>query len=368
MFDRVLDAEWLVPKKEGLGDGYEYLRACAAIGARISTAVERFECGLLLMYARGGAYATGEVQFYRPNDIMGAVTVKGGSRVTTSRGGRSFITTDDAVFGSSDLVATAPVRAVAQGWEWNTTGVRMTLGGETLPGDIDTCVTLYLDPPYGDPSIRVEQIADTTGGAAPMLDLDGRDLGFPRYQGEDDAAYSVRLRTLVDTVSPAALRRAINRVFGRYGHTGVLVEVHELNNFLDAPNVVFGPPVPFDAQELFYDDTRTIVPPIRNRVTEWRQDRAAFIVVWPLLGSITDRAWYFDDTADLPIERVAPDTQGLRAVQATDVPDNFDEAFGLIGFYDGFDAGHDALYAALHGTLNATRAAGVAVYYEFEEK
>jgi len=139
MMDRIMDPAWIGPLKVYPDSGYEILEAQSAIGARVSTAIQRLEAGNIIMYATGGSLATTTVEFSRPNANYGPVTIRAGTVVTTSNGGRDFVTQADAVFGFFDVgPVTVPVTAVAPSWQWNVKGEVITAGGESIPGEIDT--------------------------------------------------------------------------------------------------------------------------------------------------------------------------------------------------------------------------------------
>jgi len=143
LFDRIFPESYLVPIKVTPQSGYELFQTFAKIGERVSQAIEHLECGSLIIFSEGGSYATVDVELYRASASFGAVTVKAGSIVTTSRGARDFLTLEDASFGPLDVgPVTVPVRAIAQGWEWNVPGQVTTPRGEVLPGEIDTCKRL----------------------------------------------------------------------------------------------------------------------------------------------------------------------------------------------------------------------------------
>lgn len=80
-----------------------------------------------------------------------------------------------------------------------------------------------------------------TGGATAMLDHAGYERGIGRSPGESDDLYRERIVQLPDTVSPNAIKRAMNRVLAPYGIEGCLREPGELETFqglfYDTPNL-----------------------------------------------------------------------------------------------------------------------------------
>lgn len=373
LFDRILPDAYVGPLKTNRNSGYEILQGAAQVAARASLAVERLECGSIIVFAEGGSYATGTVELYRATTAGGAVTVSAGSVVTTSRGGRDFVTTADAVFGPGDLSVSVAVRSIAPGWEWNVPGVRVTASGLTLAGEIDTCKRLLEVPAYGDPTIQVRQALDTSGGAAPMLDGLGEDRGLPRQVAESDAAYRYRIRTLPDTVSPAALRRAATGVLQPLGLAFDMIETWQVDyqTCWDAPSPNPGTPtyqaVPptnpaFDNTTFVYDDPRPAYP-FKNRWLDEVEFRGAVIFVVPPFGPVLDVGMAYDDHAsDTPAAFYGP--LGRRATTAFDVPFGLAAALGLQGCYDGFDLGTAGTYTQLWNTLQATKMGGVATILE----
>jgi hypothetical protein len=389
LYDRLLPRDYIGPLQVNadVGSGYELLAGFAALGARLSLAVNRVENGSLTLYAAGGARATGLVEFYRPTDAAGEGTVLAGTVVTTSKGDRRFTTTQDAVFGPTDLGPVAvPVLSIAEGWEYNVPGQGISKGGEVLPGDIDTVLiarqsTPTESPAFWDASVKVRNIVATTGGRPPMLDGLGADRGVVRQPGESDTDYRYRVRTLPDTVSPAAIRRFLTTLFARYGLTFDLVETWEKDyqTCWDYPSSNAGTPTyyggPLPAwlapwEEVFvYDWPDPADPgsvPISNRWLDSVEMRAAFIVGVPLLAALEDVGMAYDDTAVTPADRttVQGSVTGRRAVSAYDVPATLDSAFGPQGGYDGFDLPRQAFYRALYLGLQAIKAAGVTAAVE----
>jgi hypothetical protein len=366
LYDRAYDPEYLRPLKVTPNSGYEIYQAFGKVFERVSLAIERFECGSFVIFAEGGEYATGTVEFYRLDASHGAVVVKAGTVVTTSRGARDFITLEDATFGALDLgpVAVA-VRAVAQGWEWNVPGEVVTQRGELLPGEIDTCKRLIEEPAYGDPTIQVRQILATAGGRAPMLDGLGVDRGLPRIAGESDAAYRFRLRQLPDTISPDAMHRLIRGQLDRYGLGYQFIETWDITyqTCWDAPAGVIALNPDYNPNLFCFDDPRDPTP-FCNRWLDEIEHRGAFVVVVPEMPAIRDVGLAYDDTAATPA--ALETTFGARAINGYDVPGTLSTAFGLQGGYDGFDLPRNAVYFGLWQALQQIKAAGVAAIVELK--
>lgn len=75
-----------------------------------------------------------------------------------------------------------------------------------------------------DPAISVANVSPTTGGRPAILDQMAEDMGLTRQTGEPDAHLASRMRILPDTVSPAAIQRALSAILGPYGATGTVQE------------------------------------------------------------------------------------------------------------------------------------------------
>jgi hypothetical protein len=364
LFERVIDPNYLAPKKLTPGTGYELFQSFAAVFARASQAFQNVEIGNLILWAKGGAYATGTVEFYRDSTAHGAVTVKAGTIVKCSRTGREFVTTADCSLGVGPgvpLAMPASVRAVAQSWQWNVPGPVTRPSGEVLPGEIDTIEAFSQDPPFGDPTIRVRQTSDMAGGRFPMLDALALDMGFRRNTGESDESLRNRVRALPDAVTYAAILKLLNRFFGQFAWTRRftfdLIETWEkrYQTCYDWPSGMSGP-------VFVYDDPRAN-PPFRNRWLDSVEQERAFIVVAPRYPALAERGLVYDDPAAsvAALATVGVDG-GFRSVPAYDMPIGYRPT--TTGCYDGWDTAARAIYAGLWQMLQKARAAGYAAILE----
>lgn len=364
LFDRLFPESYLEPLKSP-GPGYELYQAAAQVGARVSLAADRVDQCAYIFTAPTGSFATVNVLFSRQVNTAGDVTVKAGTVVVTSKGDRRFATTADAVFSGGALgPISAPARAVAMGYEYNVRGQRTAADGEILPGEIDTVLELFEDPVFGDPTIVVSQVDDATGGAPAALGQHGFDRGLPQRPGEDPEAYRARIRRLPDVVTPAAIRRAIDAVFLRYGVVPTLIETWEptYQTCWDAPTQPVGE---LDPDLFVYDDPRPN-PPFRNRWLDEVDFRAAFIVVVPALLPLQDYGFCYDDPGTQPgdFNQDVGSVHGMRAASAYDVADTF--TIELQPCYDGPDLQLQAVYLGLFELLQEIKAAGVSAVVELE--
>jgi hypothetical protein len=281
LLDRILPEDYLAPLKDP-GPGYEILQAFAAQFARVSQANEAAGRDAQIITAASGAKASGVVLLSRPSPHPDGltVTVKAGSVVTTSVGGRDFVTSAPVTFAPADLGPfSVGVVAVSIGYEWNVRGETVTAAGDVIPGDIDTVKVLLETPDYGDITIRVSQVAPTVGGTDAALDALGADRGVTRQTGESDTAYRGRLRSLPDTVSPDALRRTIDSILGPAGVAYDFIETFEqqYQECYDAPSTPI-PGSPFDPNLFTYDDPR-YPEPFKNRWLDDSDFRGAVVIV-----------------------------------------------------------------------------------------
>lgn len=298
-------------------------------------------------------------------EVSRTVIVKAGTVLTTSKGGRDFLTTDDVTFLPYDLGPfNVPVVAVSVGYEWNVPGQVIAADGEALPGEIDTVKSLVEDPPLGDPSIKVSQLSPTAGGQDAALDALGSDRGIARNIGEDVEPYRNRVRFLPDTISPDALKRAIDNILRPVGATFEFIETFDITyqTAWDGPNTVI-PPSAYNPNLFCYDDPDVEGIPFRNRWLDESDYRGGVIVIVPNIQPLQDVGMTYDDSAMNISELVSTETGGMRAICAYDVPSDF--GFGVLqGGYDGFDLPKQSLYKGLFDSLQNSKPAGVSVAVE----
>jgi hypothetical protein len=337
------------------GSGYELLQAFGAMFEVASLAVGQLQCLATLAYSSGGEYARASVMFYRTSLASGTFTVKAGTVVKTSATNRGYQTTYDFTFGSSDWTKTVLVQSLGQDQDYNVRGPVVTSDGTVLPGEIDTVTLPIMNPPYAEPGISVQQVADAYGGCPPALDQLGADRGIPRVAGESDANYKKRARALPDTVSPAAIRRHLDAIFYPQSLNYDLIETWEnrYQSCWNAPiggpgNAVFGTLVNFA-----FNDTST-----ERFVPRWMGEvdhRSAMVVVVPNFPVLEERGMAFNDPA------LTPDKK--RAVSAWNSP--VPDSFSLSGAWNADDdvgpLARSTFLHALWDLLRSIKAAGVNV-------
>lgn len=356
LFSRFLESDYIEQLKNSPNSGYEIFQAAAIVGERISQAVNHLEQASILNYAHLGDYAEGVVEFYRLDSSYGAVTVGKGTVVTTSSGGRDFVTLTDAVFGAVVLgpIAVA-VRAVAQGWEWNLPGQRTYSNGQITQGSIDTIKTIVQVDAQGnatfvDPSIKVQQISDTSGGKAPTLEGYARNKNIFAQGGESEDALRARVLQVPDTISPDAFSRALTTFFGRFpGANFELVETFD-------PDFQTAYDAPMESNVFTFDDPRVASPLLNVLLDEIIENGCTFVVV-PALQCVSEYGLVCDDPA-INTEDFNTD-YGVRCVSAFDLP--FELPGVLQCAIDGEDLGIQGTYAAVYDTMQTIKAQGTAV-------
>jgi hypothetical protein len=370
LFDRIFPDSYIAPLKayENNGSGYEFFRAFAAVGERVSSAIANVERGLFAIYATGGAYATGTVTLTRTT-VAAEVTVKAGSVFKSSIGNRRFVTTKDNTFGVGIASITVDVRASQPSPQWNLPGpVTGIISGNTTQGWLDEIEFLILDPPYGDATISVSSSALMSGGKHATLDAIGKDRGISRHNTETDDQYRWRVIKLPDVVSLGAVNRALAQLLQPFDLVYTLRETfqHEYQECWDGPSPNAGtptyaatmPPQPPYVRNQFVYDYRRPGDPLENRWLDSKDYRGAFIVQVPNLPTVTYRGMAYDDTAMTLADHTVTigDTTGWRAQTAYDtVPSDYIKN----GAYDGKDAGKSSFYLRLAQTLDAVKAAGI---------
>jgi hypothetical protein len=368
VIDRTIPDSYLAPIRE-IGPGYEIWQGIAKVGERCSAAVANFERDVHILTSQGGRLATVPVTFYRLSAGAGAGVMLAGTLVRASRGGQVFRTLVDAPFGATDLTTTTTALATGYGYEWNIRGPFVDPRGVSWPGDLDTIDLPLQFPVFWDSSILVRNDADADGMGRPRtLDMLGGERGLARQPAEDDQGYRVRIRTLPDTVTPAAIRRQFANFFRRMpGLFWRAVETwqHEYQECYDAPDV--GPTAfeNYDSTLFCYDDPRPRSP-IRNRYLGENDYLGAFIVEVGMPASINDFGFAYDDP-DSELTGTPPSV-ATRAMSAYDAPD-FMAPPGRSPAYDvGFDLGISKFFGDLYALLDQIKAAGIFVVIHLQEQ
>lgn len=349
---RTLDSEYVAGLQNG--EGYEVLQAQAKMAERASLAVKRTGEGLFASFAQGPAYATGTVEFYRTAVATASVDVLPGT-VLSSTGGRMFITLETVTFAPADLgPKTARVRAVFPTWQHNVQGAVVTPGGITIEGEIDEIKVLCENPPFGDPTIRVRQITELTGGRTGDLDMLAREVNLQRRANESDDNLAFRIRNLPDNISPNAIQRQVKALLYGTGATYAFVETWESRRFgyLDCE---------FTQPWFVYDDVRSRFSNVRNLWLDNREHWGTFWICTSKIQPLKDLGGMYDEAASTAAQLRSSRSGGRRAVSAYDLPDlsttGTETFFGFC--YDGRDVGQDGLNRSLRDTLDKNRAAGI---------
>lgn len=365
--DRALPDSYFAAIKE-IGPGYEIWQGITKVGERCSQAVVNFDRDVYILTSQGGRLATVPVTFYRQNAGAGAGVMLAGTTVRASRGGRVFRTLTDAVFGPTDLVATTTGLAVGYGYEWNVKGPFTDRYGVVWPGEVDAIDMPLQNPVFWDPTILVRNDGPADGlGRPKTLDILGSERNLSRQKGgESDESYRVRIRTLPDTITPAAIRRQLTNYFRRMpGLFWNAIETwqHEYQECYDAPDAGPTPYENYDSTLFVYDDPRP-PSPIRNRYLGENDYLGAFIVEVAMPPSIDDFGFAYDDPS-ANVVGVAPSVSS-RALSAYDAPDTMAPP-GRAPAYEGSDFGIESFFRDLYDLLDEIKAAGVFVVIHLQE-
>jgi hypothetical protein len=375
LIDRLFPEQYLRPLKLNPDAGYEIFQAQGAVAESLSAALHEVECGLVMLYAGGPQYATVAVQLYRENSNAGAVTVLANTLLSTSVGGRQFELTADVVFGPTTLQVIGYARAVAPGSEYNVRGERTTAGGEVLPGEINTIDVALQAPSYGDPTIKVKQEVDAAGGYADWLAGHGANRGLTQADGESEDAFRLRMRTLPDTVTPAAMQRVVGRILDPLGVPWQFVETFDLAYMTcwDAPSPNAGTPtyqpvLPTDPDynsNLFYwnESPQVVLLPYRNRWLSQDDYTGGFIVEVDRDVTVEDYGFAFDDAGTTFGEFVGSTTGKPRGTPAFDVPDPGE--FFAVAALDGADTKREAAISSVYFALQQAKVACAAAIVDF---
>lgn len=360
LFRRGFPGAWV----EGLlaGDGGELLHANAAIGARLSQAVKRFDTNALVLTADDFALAQVTCQFTRSTTTK-AVTVLPGSVYETDDGTSSWVLTTPVAFGvGDDGPYDAVLQALLPRYDWDLPAPVTAPNGSRLGERISVPARLLLDPPFGDTTIRVRQISAATGGRGGTLDLHAEDLGLPRLAGESSDQLRQRLRRRDGVITPAAVRNALARILAPLGQTATVIETFDPKflSCFDGPSSAVGDHV---FGRMAYNDPRTVDgtpgPPPGNgllwgRYLDAKTIVTAFIVVVPNLPCIDERSVFLDSTA---ASQAAHRTAlGRRRFSFLDMTGEHSVAPAML---DGSDPSKAGVYRAVASEVRRVRAFGV---------
>jgi hypothetical protein len=365
--DRALPDTYLDPIRT-IGPGYELLQAFAKVGERTAIAVKRFEDDVHIMTSLAGVLATVPATFYREVFTAGAGTMLAGTVVRASVGGQVFRTTADVAFGPTDL-ETGPVTAIAVGfgYEWNISGPFTDPQGNVWPGELDTIDLPLQNPVFFDDTIQVRNDAPADGLGRPRtLDALGAERRLPRQPNEDDANYQNRIRTLPDTVAPAAIRRQLTNYFrripGLFWHA-VETWQHEYQECYDAPDLAPIIGENYNANLFCYDDPRP-PSPIANRYLGENDYLGAFIVEVAMPPPMHEFSLAYDDPAGDAVG--PPPSIGTRALSAYDLDDSLVPP-AIPPAYDGADYAVARFFTDLYAILDEIKAGGVFVVIHIQE-
>lgn len=363
-FRRVLDRIEAPAYIRGLetGGGMEALEGIAAVFARISLAESRWDEGTIVGYASLGQRAVGWVYLWRETAAAGAVTVKKGTVVGTPDQ-RRFFTKEDVPFGPTDLgPLPVQIESTLKGYEFNVGGEVVTPLGEIVPGEISEIYVLLEDPDFGDPSIKVRNVAPTEGGADPQLEQLAADRGVsPKHQEETVDAFRLRIKSIVDGVTPAGIERTGKNLLRRWSPNLQFAIIDSWDyRYQTAYDFILPPPPNFPTTTFVYDDPRPAGP--YNRMLSYEgANGGEFIAAMSYLPCLQEQGFFLHDPAVSPAELLTPGTDGgRRAASYLSLPQVLPPELLPCG-WGARDAAADGVYASIWKMLNDLRAGGVTV-------
>lgn len=228
--------------------GSETYRAYARQFERVMSRVAEAAESVFILQATGSSRATALVEITR-TDTTERVGWREGQLVCQTRWGIRYESAADVEFGVGvDTLEDVPIRAELSGWDGNVdvrdiarwalpTGVDRKTQINWLPGVTESAKDTFLaevdegfDWRLLDPTLDAAWIHATTdaaGGSLATLDMLGQERGLMRTEGEVDTVYRRRIRTLPDTVTPAAILRAVETYLEGLGVTVELLEPWE---------------------------------------------------------------------------------------------------------------------------------------------
>ena len=293
----------------------------------------------------GGPFVVGETVDLK----NGTAVIIGKGRLVAARAGGSGARVAYVLVSG----ATAPLGGSIAGESSGATAPVSMLTKTTAPvAENETVAWRVLDWAV-DLGVLVTNQLSPVGGRLGFLDQIGAERRVFRASGEGDASYAQRVAQIVDTISPNAIRRAVNRVLNAVGSAGCLREVGDPayfpGFFYDAGGSQTGDSThgadPFyaDPSRMFaYDMNFTIRPSDRFKLyVDSLEMRAFFLVGVPAIQTDENGFFYDGSVAD-----------------TVPAPNPYD-ATVLHTFFDGDALGGSPTYRAVWNAIAAAKAAGV---------
>lgn len=323
--------------------GYRGPDPAASIGGRLT--LELLQCFESAAIA-GGPFVVGEGVTVKD----GAAVVIGQGRLVAARAGGAGARLGYVLLSG----ASAPVGGSIVGASSGASSTVSMLTKTTAPvAENETATWRVLDWSV-DIGLSITNAASPAGGRLGFLDQIGAERRVFRASGENDASYATRVAQIADTISPNAIRRAVNRVLIAVGSAGCLREVGDPayfpGLFYDAGGSKDGDgthgPDPFyaDPARMFaYDMDFGVRPSDRFKLyVDSLEMRAFFLVGVPLLQS-GENGFFYDGA----IGDTFP------------TPNPYDAPATLHTFFDGDALGGAPTYRAVQNAIAAAKAAGV---------
>jgi hypothetical protein len=221
LFNAILPEEYIQELQQRPDGGYEILRACAAVGERVSTAIDHVDTENITVGALPGSTASVQVTFTTSTPT--AYTLQAGTLVGNSQGLLLSTLANAAFSGPGQLVI--PASAVAVGYEYNLAGETVTAAGETIPGDISEVWRIVTATPTFDETLRVTNVSAANGGTADTLALAGERYGVQRTSvTEPTEHFRWRIQNRRLAITPDAINETIQELAAFWGVSATLIE------------------------------------------------------------------------------------------------------------------------------------------------
>lgn len=315
----------------GFPSGWEMIEAFAEQWHRISQSVEDLARQGHISYAEGGTVASVTLTFSRIANT--ALTIKAGTPAFTSWG-LFFILQEAVVWAGGDATdKTVLAFAIRANDDYN------------VPEESVVELRVPNAADLGDVTITVKNVNAAAGGAKPMLDMLVANRLLVREPGEDNETLRVRYRSFPDNITPGAMLRAIEAVFGPLELEAEYIDGYDAGMFLD----LCDPSLKGELYDAYCDAGVHADDPYKGKFQRMllsREDsRRSFFVIVPEVGAIGEYGIFAGASTKGPMDPVN---------EALDVSAN-----DVGGALDGRSLDRDAIYAAVWQALDARRAGGI---------
>jgi hypothetical protein len=279
----MMDESWWGPLEEaGNEDGHELLEAIAESAAASSAEVEKFDREMHASYAGNADSATVTLTFSRTEDF--AFSVPAGTRVWTPWG-IAFKTNEAAswIEGNSDDVDVTAL-ACASSDAYNVpAGTLRELRNPTASG-------------LGDASLTVTNALAATGGQLQVLDFIASDERVFREPGEGNEDLRERIRKQDDSITPAAIKRAVRRILAPFGKENDFEYVDGFSAGMFADKNAY-----CDAGQ---SESSSVYRQAKKLLLSVNDSRRAFFIVVPTIGALGEYGLFCDGHSNVASQKI----------------------------------------------------------------